>query len=165
MKELYMISITPEGTPLTVTSRAIAQKTGKTHRAVLADARKLAKTARGDAFSFSTTTYVDTKGRTFPEFVFPAEAAELLLKRYAGLGRLQYRLQEETALKTIEQVLGVTLVRQFNVLAYRLDGYDHKANVAYEIDEPEHAHKTERDAARQAAITAALGCTFVRVQL
>lgn len=160
-----MIGITPEGLSPAVTSRALAQKTGKAHRAVLADARKLAKLTREDAFSFSTTTYVDPRGRTFPEFVFSAGAAELLLRRYAGLGRLQYRLREEVALKTIEQVLGVTLIRQFSVLAYRLDGYDPRNNVAYEIDEPEHAHKTERDAARQAAIIAALGCTFVRVQI
>ena len=68
-------------------------------------------------------------------------------------------------MKTIEQLLGVTLIRQFRVLKYRIDGYDPVSNIAYEIDEPAHKQRVAHDIKRQKEIENVIGCTFVRIKL
>jgi very-short-patch-repair endonuclease len=95
----------------------------------------------------------------------PKYLADLMLEKYKGLARVPTRLQEEAALKTIEQLRGVQLIRQFQCLSYRIDGYDSVNNIAYEIDEPAHTSQKQQDAKRQKEITAVLGCTFVRIAL
>lgn len=95
----------------------------------------------------------------------PKELADLLLTKYKGLGRVPHRIREEASLKTIEQLLGISLIRQYKCLNYRIDGYHPETNTAYEIDEPEHKYKEKQDAERQSRIEAVLGCKFVRIKL
>lgn len=75
---------------------------------------------------------------------------------------------ELVALKTIEQVLSITLVRQYNVGSYNLDGYCIETNTAYEIDEPQHFTNGELNQEcvdRQQYIEDKLGCRFVRIKV
>ena len=74
---------------------------------------------------------------------------------------------QEGCLKTIEQLLGVTLIREFSCPPYRIDGYDQINNIAYEIDEAQHSktRKSQEDKIRQEYISAILGCTFKRIKL
>ena len=109
--------------------------------------------------------YTDSMNRPQVEYLLTPKMSALLMAKYQGLARVPHRLQEEAALKTIEQLLGIQLIRQFAVLAYRVDGYDPERNVAYEVDEPEHKGKESEDAARQQEIVEVLGCTFVRIKL
>lgn len=76
--------------------------------------------------------------------------------------------REKAAIKTIEQLQGVKLIRQYQVLGkYLIDGYDPVNNIAYEIDEEQHFTKKhmEADRIREEEIKEALGCKFVRIRV
>ena len=76
--------------------------------------------------------------------------------------------REVTALLVIEQLIGTTLIRQYPVLDYKLDGYDKINKVAYEIDEEGHFKNGflhTRCEKRQQEIEDFLGCTFVRIKV
>ncbi len=51
---------------------------------------------------------------------------------------------EECILSEIEEMFDTTLIRQFRVIGYFLDGYDDKHNIVYEIDEGRHFKTVER---------------------
>lgn len=76
-------------------------------------------------------------------------------------------LQQECCLKTIEQITGVVLLREYRCAGYRIDGYDKVNNIAYEIDEPQHRRLDARmlDMKRMEEIKAELGCEFKRILL
>ncbi len=78
---------------------------------------------------------------------------------------LKEKIAEEASLKTIEQILGIKLIRQYPCAQYRLDGYDVVNNIAYEVDGGEHFSKSAEDAQRELEITAVLNCSFVRVKV
>ena len=149
---------------LTMSSREIAELTGKQHKHVLTDIRNMLNSLNIDSAVY-TAQYKDSTGRSLVMFNLPKELADLLLTKYKGLGRVPHRIREESSLKTIEQLLGISLIRQYKCLNYRIDGYHPETNTAYEIDEPEHKGKEKQDAERQSRIEAVLGCKFVRIKL
>ena len=75
----------------------------------------------------------------------------------------EYR--ECIALNVIEQMIGRKLFRQFQVLTYRIDGYDPVDKIAYEIDEEHHERQKVKDAKRQEEIEHVLNCTFKRIKV
>lgn len=88
-----------------------------------------------------------------------------VLFRIKNKSRVKIGLQEEASLKTIEQLLGVQLIRQFKVGEYRVDGYDPENNIVYEIDEPHHRFTKEKDSKRELFIVNYLNCKVVRIKL
>ena len=149
----------------TMTSRDIAIITGKRHSNVRKDILKILACTSTFNQQYSEVGYSDSYNRRQDEYILSGNFAKFILDKYAGMSRIPHRLREESALTTIEQILGITLMRQHPVLTYRLDGYCKESNTAYEIDEPEHESKTLADASRQAKIEAAIGCKFVRIKL
>ncbi len=159
MKSLKAVNQT-----LKMSSLEIAELTGKQHKHVLADIRKMLNELDINAADF-LHSYKTIKNNTYNCFILPENIYNLLLDKYKGLNRVPHRLREEAALKTIEQILGISLIRQYKVLNYRIDGYDAKNNIAYEIDEPEHTKKQNQDYKRQKEIEGILKCTFVRIKV
>ena len=152
---------------LTMSSLEIAELTGKRHNNVVRDIEKMFKDL-GDSEGLLTgqDTYIHPQnGQKYKCYNLPKEIADLVLTKYKGLSRVPNRLREEASLKTIEQLLGISLIRQYKCLNYRIDGYHPETNTAYEIDEPEHKGKEKQDAERQSRIEAVLGCKFVRIKL
>ena len=49
-----------------------------------------------------------------------------------------YAIREKAALNTVEQVIGIELIRQFKVGAYRVDGLHVDSSTIYEVDEEGH---------------------------
>ena len=73
---------------------------------------------------------------------------------------------EFVALKTIEQLIGCKLQRQFRVGPFKIDGYDSENNTAYEIDEAGHSsYDIGLENERELFIKNAIGCKFVRINL
>lgn len=149
---------------VTMSSREIAELTGKRHPDVKRDILAMLEQLNEDVSSYAHD-YKDMCNRFQTMYILPEEIYSLVLDKYKGLARVPNRLQEEASLKTIEQLLGVKLIRQYKVLHYRLDGYDPATNTAYEIDEPAHRSKTKQDNIRQSKIENVLGCKFVRIKL
>lgn len=148
-----------------VSSLTVAELTGKKHGHVIRDIINLLST-----LPISATEQVEIKydSRGYKSMVtLPLDISQLLLAKYDGLARVPLRLQEESALKTIEQLLGVQLIRQFAIAGYRIDGYDAVNNTAYEIDETGHHNSTSKlkDALREKHIQEILNCKFVRIKL
>lgn len=161
-----MIVISQSEQSQTMTSKEIAELTNKNHADVMRDIRNLIQQLYNEQeSSFALVDYKDKKGENRPMYLLNEELYTIILEKYKGLNRVPNRLQEEASLKTIEQLLKITLIRQFKVLSYRIDGYDPINNVAYEIDEPAHLHKIEKDAKREEEIKNILNCTFVRINL
>ena len=158
---------------ITMTSREIAELTGKRHADVLRDIKVMLsqvndlqnKSIDGFQGIQGVTVTLDEHTKRVSMISLDKYYADLILDRYRGLARVPYRMQEEAALKTIEQLLGITLIRQYKVCGYRIDGYCIENNTAYEIDEPGHKHKRKEDSDRQQHIQRILGCFFVRIYL
>ncbi|MBV5308704.1 Rha family transcriptional regulator [Chromatium okenii] len=152
---------------LSMTSREIASLANKRHDNVLRDIDALTETLSSELkCGFKSSTYISgDPPREYRQFILDQFSYNLILERYKGLQRVPNRLQEEAALKTIEQLLKIKLIRQYKVLSYRIDGYDPINNIAYEIDEPDHKHNRSKDNDRQKHIEKILGCSFVRIQL
>lgn len=76
-------------------------------------------------------------------------------------------LREKAALDTIEQLLGIKLIRQFEVGGFKIDGYDIENKIAYEIDEEQHNSRkhSQHDVLRQKFIIEQLNCTFKRIKV
>lgn len=144
----------------------VAELTSKRHDNVLRDIDSLLKTLSSELGSgYSLVSYKDSTGKSNRMYKMDEASFNLLIDKYSGLNKVPHRLQEEAALKTIEQLLNISLIRQYKVLNYRIDGYDAKNNIAYEIDEPEHRSKINQDSIRQKEIERVLKCKFVRIKL
>ena len=148
----------------TFSSLDIAKAYGKNHKEVLRDIRKLQDI--GAIESFVATTCKSAANQTRPVYMLTADSAEILMNKYQGL-RVSLGARERDCLATIEQVLGVKLLRQFTVGKYRIDGYDPLTKTAYEIDEDHHLrlNNYQADDERQLYIQTHLGCKFVRVYI
>lgn len=76
--------------------------------------------------------------------------------------------RESGALSAIEQLLNITLERQYSVGKFRLDGYHKESNTVYEIDEEGHfkGGKLRQECIdRQRYIESKLNCKFIRIKV
>ena len=146
-----------------LSSKRITEKTGKEHSHVLRDIRSMMSQLKDSDYKVVKN---DITGLTL-EILISKEMYDLILHKYEGLSRVPMRLQEESALKTIEQLLGTPLIRQFKVGKYRIDGYDAVNNIAYEIDEPQHnsVKNIIADQIREDEIKKKINCKFRRISL
>lgn len=79
--------------------------------------------------------------------------------------RPQHRLKELASIKTIEQILNVKLIKQYKCGPYKIDGYDVKNNIAYEIDEYHHTETVTEDLEKEEFIKSRLKCSFIRIKV
>ena len=70
---------------------------------------------------------------------------------------------ESTILNNLEKCFNYTIVRQFKIGGYFVDGYCPMLNLVIEIDERGHKYKKEKDIERQDFIQSELSCQFLRL--
>ena len=155
--------IATQSSEMTMSSLEIAKLTGKEHFNVLVDIRKLLSST---GFVATESTYTSSQNKTQPCYIMDAANAQILINTYSTL-RYSKSAREKDCLATIEQVLGITLEKQFSVGKYKIDGYDIVNKVAYEIDEAQHksVKHQQTDREREAYIYSILGCTFKRIAI
>ena len=87
--------------------------------------------------------------------------------QYIHIKDKQSKIREKVALDTIEQLLNIKLIRQFECGGFRIDGYDIENKIAYEIDEEHHrsTKNSQHDILRQKFIKEQLDCTFKRIKV
>ena len=83
-------------------------------------------------------------------------------------GDLQLGKNEKEILDNIENILGYKILRDFQIIGYKPDGYIKELNLVIEIDEKHHFTKEgkykENDIKRQILIENKLSCKFLRVK-
>lgn len=147
-----------------ITSRDLAKMFNRAHKDVLKHIENYCKAHTG-LQGVVECSYVSGRNKQYKQYELSGEAESVFLERLSGFSRVPTGYAERVALDTIEQLKGIKLLRQYKVLTYRVDGYDPISKIAYEIDEPAHIYKRQKDAERQHAIQKELGCTFVRINL
>ena len=149
---------------MTTTSLIIAEHFGKSHKNVLSVIDNLGVDEQLSRSFFRPSEYTNTRGKKYRCYEISEQGESLLINRFNGI-RYSISAREKDCLSTIEQILGIVLIRQFPVLKYRIDGYDVLNKIAYEIDEYHHKSKSsaKKDIKRENLIKKELGCTFKRV--
>lgn len=71
---------------------------------------------------------------------------------------------EKVILDHIEQKHQIKIDRNFTVEGFYPDGYCHETNTIYEVYEPYHNYRVEKDNVRQKIITDALNCNFIIIR-
>lgn len=84
-------------------------------------------------------------------------------KQLAGINFPMMGKTENKLLNNIEKEFGITLIRQYQILNYFIDGYNKELNIAFEIDEEHHKNRTKYDERREDDIIKEIGCLFVRI--
>lgn len=83
-------------------------------------------------------------------------------------GDLQLGRNEKNVLDELEKILGYEIIRDFQIVGFKPDGYIRDINVVVEIDEKHHFNKNgeycEKDIIRQTIIENELGCSFLRIK-
>lgn len=151
----------------TMSSREIAELTGKKHSHVMRDIRVMIERQVIQPSEFSSSSYqVVGQTRNYKYYYINKEIAESGFLSVTNKYRVHCE-REHGALCAIEQLGNIKLIRQYQVGKYRVDGYCKETNTAYEIDEEQHFTVSGRcrDAERQSYIEDALGCNFVRINV
>lgn len=87
-------------------------------------------------------------------------------KRFIALGiPSSIGKNEKQILDKLEKSIGFTIIRQYPILGYYIDGYIPELNLAIEIDESHHKNRVEKDIKRENAIKQELNCIFIRVEV
>ena len=149
---------------MTTTSLIIAEHFNKTHRDVTRAIENLSCSNEFSRLFFRPSEYTNARGKKYRCYEISEQGESLLINRFNGI-RYSISAREKDCLSTIEQILGIVLIRQFPVLKYRIDGYDVLNKIAYEIDEYHHKCKSsaKKDIKRENLIKKELGCSFKRV--
>jgi hypothetical protein len=147
-----------------MTSNEISELTGKRHDNIIRDIEKM-MCNKIFLDEITLSSYKDKQNKERKNFIVSNNVYKALLSIYKGLDRIPNRIREEASLKAIEQILNISLIRQYRILNYRIDGYHLETNTCYEIDEPEHSSRKKQDKIRQDRIENILKCKFVRIKL
>lgn len=138
---------------------------GVRHSRVMERIRKIFGNDAGRMESF----YIAKSGASLRCYHLSIEQADTVISSFSSaVGHMPNGAREKVALDTIEQVLGVTLIRQYAVAGFRLDGYHKETNTAYEVDEEQHFINGKLKAScvrRQKIIERELKCKFVRIKV
>ncbi len=159
-----------------MTSREIAELTGKRHDAVLRDIRNLvAQLGEADA-NFAESEYVNDRGKTYPQYLLPKSAVYYLNQQYKNKRLAEFCGQQAIVCTTrFETSFGEQLIQTLNPIGinvevqkpvcgkYRIDFYLPKYKLAIEYDEQQHQFQHEADNKRMEDIKKELGCSFVRL--
>lgn len=160
----------------TMTSKEIAEITGKRHADVLRDIRNIIKKGVSEVY-FTEAYYTDAKGETRPMYNVSIDGLSMLNQHYSNkkLGEIcgqkvlvhatRFEVSFGNILIPILDELGLDVEKQLVVGDYRIDFYIPKLKVAIEYDEEQHNNPQSifADKTREEYLNRVLGCKFIRV--
>jgi len=144
--------------------------------------RRIAKTLTGRRSPKKGKRLTDSQRKACEEYWESLKGKKLSKKHKRKIREGVIKYQEKTGLNvpcfgrfekqildSYESALNVTILRQYKVAGYFLDGYCPNFNLAFEVDEPQHFDRfeklSEKDKVRQKEIEEELGCRFIRVKV
>nr|DAE88706.1 MAG TPA: hypothetical protein [Caudoviricetes sp.] len=88
-----------------VSSRQIAERFGKEHRNILANIRQAIQSAEISADWFYQTEYIDSKGRTYPEYLMNEEGFTLIVMGFNTKRAIEWKVKYIQAFKQMKKYL------------------------------------------------------------
>ena len=88
-----------------VSSRQIAERFGKEHRNILANIRQAVQSAEISADWFYQTEYIDSKGRTYPEYLMNEEGFTLIVMGFNTKRAIEWKVKYIQAFKQMKKYL------------------------------------------------------------
>ena len=171
---------------LVMTSREVAEITGKNHADVMRDIRNEIESIEKEGLEgqliFKESYYINSQNKEQPQYSLSEQGIKLLAMRYKNLKNTNFQTWliennifkdfihtktrfEVSFLNLLEEALleiGIVGVRQHKVGTYRIDFYIPSFKTAIEYDEHQHRYAKDQDSIRQEFITKELDCKFVR---
>lgn len=158
----------------TMSSLEIAKVTGKRHKDILHDIRKISKT---NGLDYDILSYKDKTGRNLPCYMITVEFVGLLNMRYGSKELVELCGQVYVSNKnrcetlfgdiliSILNKFGIDIESQYKVGRFRIDFYIKKYKIAIEFDEDQHNRfkNVMSDNQRQEFCEKVLGCSFIRL--
>lgn len=156
-----------------VTSRELADETGKSHSNVMRDIRLMVKRlsspdCTGKSISpdgWAKGFYKQVNHSRMRKMIILGDELATEMRHSYNYRSFGKGMKEDIALSTIEQMIGRSLSRQHKVGPYYIDGLDLTNNTAYEIDEGHHRYQQKADRERERFIANEIGCNFVRIKV
>lgn len=160
-----------------MTSREIAEVTGKEHKNVLAAIRSMEGAwIKVSGRKFSLSEYTDSTGRKLPMYELTKDEVSYINQRFINKSLAEFCGQQAIVCTTrFETAFGKQLIETLTPLGievetqkfvcgkYRIDFYLPKYKLAIEYDEQQHQFQHEADNQRMEDIKKELGCSFVRL--
>ena len=171
---------------LVMTSREVAEITGKRHDYVLRSIREEIESLKSEGLEgqsiFVKSSYKNSQNKEQPQYLLSEQGIKLLAMRYKNLKNTNFQTWlienniikdfihtktrfEVSFLNLLEEALleiGIVGVRQHKVGTYRIDFYIPSFKIAIEYDEHQHRYTKDQDSIRQEFVTKELDCKFVR---
>ena len=171
---------------LVMTSREVAEITGKRHDHVMRDIREELESLESEGLEgqliFGESSYKNSQNKEQPQYLLSEQGIKLLAMRYKNLKNTNFQTWlienniikdfihtktrfEVSFLNLLEEALleiGIVGVRQHKVGTYRIDFYIPSFKIAIEYDEHQHRYAKDKDSIRQEFVAKELDCKFVR---
>lgn len=149
------------GQPFT-TSRSVADRFGKQHKNVIRDIEKLLADIPDPEFSrlnFEPRTYVDGRGKTYPEYRLSHDGFAILAMGFTGVQALSWKVAFIQAFNALEAELRARIEREAAALhtlrpvtcavAERTEAGLNRAAIAFEVDRSANSITYHRRSARR----------------
>lgn len=143
----------------------IADKYGKEHKNVLNAIRNLLKRNPELCEHFTKSFYYDKKHEKRPVYVFDEYSKTIMENKFKyniRSARFEYKMLNEIC--DFLNRLHIKYIKQYPILAYKIDLFLPNYNVCIEYDEKAHKFKQEYDRNRENNIIENIGCKFIRIK-
>ena len=146
-------------------SKKIAEKYNKDHADVLKSIRNVLKRNPELSSHFKKTFYINLQNKKQPMYSFDLVGENIMENKFkynVRNARFEYKMLNE--LCDFLDELHIKYIKQYPILAYKIDLFLPDYNLSIEYDEEQHKFKQKYDKNRENNIKDVLGCEFIRIK-